>query len=62
MAKRKRGRPPTGRAVKKNVTIDPESLAQLQDVQRSMASDLGFMPTLTQTVKRLIAFYTLPKS
>jgi thiamine biosynthesis lipoprotein ApbE len=55
--KRRRGRPATGRATVKNVTIDPDALVLLQTAQEMMEQELGFRPTLGQTVKRLAAVY-----
>lgn len=63
--RRKRGRPAgTGTGVvapKKNVTIDPDALVLLQTVQEMMEQELGFRPSLAQTVKRLAAIYAATK-
>jgi len=55
----KRGRPlgskgNPGPGDRKNVTIDAESLDALREIQAEMARDLGFEPTLKQTILRLV--------
>lgn len=56
---RRRGRPArVGPApLKKNVTVDGDTLVLLQTAQEQMEQELGFRPTLTQTVQRLIVEY-----
>lgn len=56
---RRRGRPKReGPAPqKKNVTMDGDTLILLQTAQEQMETELGFRPTLVQTVQRLVADY-----
>lgn len=58
-ARRRRGRPQrVGEApTKKNVTMDGDTLTLLQTAQEQMEKELGFRPTLAQTVARLINIY-----
>lgn len=56
----RRGRPKReGPAfMKKNVTVDGDTLTLLQTAQEQMGKELGFRPTLVQTIQRLIVEYT----
>jgi hypothetical protein len=61
--KRQRGRPalsPEQRKPRKkvrNVTLDAETADRLNQIAVSMEHELGFAPTLSQTLLRLIAVY-----
>lgn len=52
----KRGRPPrlTPRARVHNVTIDAGAFLALNTVRKQLESELGFLPTHSQTVMHLI--------
>ena len=57
----RRGRPQgsgtTPPLAKKNVSVDGDTLLLLQTVQEQMEQELGFRPTLAQTVQRLVVEY-----
>lgn len=52
--KRKRGRPTGTRKVVKNVTLDEDAAALLGEIADQFEVELGFKPTLSQTVRRLV--------
>lgn len=47
-------KPPEEKVVRKNVSLDEESLELLNLFQAELEAELGFKPTLAQCVKHLI--------
>lgn len=48
----------TGQKPWKNVSVDADIVALLAEVGAQMESELGFRPTISQTIRRLVRIHT----